>query len=77
MKRGRKRILDKDQFHSFLWESSDRFGRVKFSQTDLAADLDVSRRTIVRLLAEMKEQQLIREETKGHNGIVTFRITKP
>jgi len=74
---GRHKLLDEEKFHSYLWENSDRFNRIKINQSQLAEDLAVNRRTIVRLLGRLKEDQIIRPVKKGKDGIVTYQVMLP
>lgn len=74
---GRARAIEEVRFQNFLWEKSDRFGRVKVNQTSLADEFGVNRRTIIRLMDRLKEDGKIVLLKKGVKAVGTYKVEPP
>lgn len=77
MKVGRPRSIDEEKFHKFLWDKSDRFGRLKINQTSLAVEYGVNRRTVSRLMDRMKEEDILKFVKHGYKQIGHYVVKEP
>ena len=69
--------LDVDQIHRSLHSRTDRFGRIKFKQADMAEEFGVTKFTMSRTISSMITDGRIRLITKNRNNRGTFVITDP
>lgn len=69
--------IDVPAVHDLLWERSDRLGRLKLIQKELAKELGVTHFAITRLFKRMEEEGRMKKLT-GHQGNTwTYTIRDP
>lgn len=73
----RGQSVDLDLLHKFLWKRTDRLGRIKIVQRDLAEDLGVTHYAINRILSRMTATGRIRRMATGHRNIGTYVVIDP
>lgn len=69
--------LDVSKIHRALHSKTDRFGRIKFKQADLAKEFSVTKFTMSRTIASMVADGRIKLITKNNNNRGTFTIADP
>jgi len=73
----RRTKLDRDLLHKYLWDNSDRLGRIKINVTDLSADLGISRFGLQTVFREFLAGGRMKEFSRAAHGIKIYTITDP
>lgn len=69
--------IDLDELHARLWERTDRLGRIKLTQSKLAAELGITKYTMSRVVAKLIEDGCIRQISSRGNNAGRFIVTDP
>lgn len=69
--------VDLDALHNVLWERTDRVGRTRINQSELAQQMGITKFTMSRVMNRMVVDQRIRRITGGRLNTGMFLITDP
>lgn len=69
--------IDLDVLQARLWERTDRLGRIKLTQSDLAAELGITKYTMSRVITKMIDDGRIRQISNRGNNAGRFIVTDP
>lgn len=69
--------IDDESLHAFLWEKADRLGRVRLSQTDLAAELGITKWTMSRIITRLVEARRMKRRSNNLNNRGLFMVEDP
>lgn len=66
-----------EALHSFLFRKSDRLGRIKLNQRELADEFGITKFTMSRVIARMVDTKRIRRLTNNLNNRGSFVVEDP
>lgn len=69
--------IDRDGLHRYLWRRSDRLGRLRLVQKELADGLGVTKFTISRIMKEFTDQGRVRSLGRGERSSHTYLVIDP
>lgn len=69
--------IDHNAFHAFLFRRSDRHGRIKLQQTELAKEFGITKFTMSRTIAKMIEAKRLRRVSQKGNNRGYFVVEDP
>lgn len=73
----RGQYLDLADIHLQLWERSDRRGRYRMNQAELAVELNITKFTMSRVVASLIDQNRIRRISHMRQNSGLFAIEDP
>ncbi len=71
------KAIDHDAFHAFLYNRAGRRGRIELQQTQLAAEIGVTKYTMSRIIAQMLEDGRLHQISKKRNNRGYFVVEDP
>ncbi len=69
--------MDHDAFHASLFEKTDRRGRIKLNQTELAVEFGITKFTMSRTITKMVDDRRMRQVSNKSNNRGYFVVEDP
>lgn len=69
--------LDRNLLHEYFWKRSDRHGKIRVNQSELADALALDRTTLVRIMREFEITGRARKLSEGWRRESLYQVVDP
>lgn len=74
---GKGHPIDRDKLHAYLFRKTDRYGRLRLVQKNLAEDMGVAHETICRVIKRMCDEKRMKRLDSKKNNVGVYMVLDP